>query len=183
MRSPRAALLGLLAPLLVAGAVVAGDPPDPGVVLEEDLGSYTLHARDLASSSLGPTLRVVIGSPSHPTPTGVFQPARLVRHPGWSPGPIARSLGGSARPPSSSGPLGLGKLPLLGAIQIHAGADPVELGKPLTLGCVGVDDASWEALVRWLAERETLHPWRHSRDGEAETGFRRPLRVVVRQSP
>jgi hypothetical protein len=36
MRSPRAALLGLLAPLLVAGAVVAGDPPDPGVVLEVD---------------------------------------------------------------------------------------------------------------------------------------------------
>jgi len=178
MRPPRAALLALV-PLLLAGSGLAGSG-DPGIELEVDLGSFALRARDLATGHPGPTLRVLIGSPANPTPPGVYRPDRLVRHPAWTPGPKARALGGRPHAPSASGPLGVGKLPLRSAIQLHAGADRVELGKPVSLGCVGVDDASWHALVAWLEERGSLEPWRGSDVGEAETGFRRPLRVVVR---
>ena len=88
---------------------------------------------------------------------------RVVRNPGWMPGPHARRLGARAQRPSSDGPLGVGKIPLeSGAIQIHGGADPLELGKPVSLGCVTLRDEGWLELVDWLRSRNSLGPWRET---------------------
>jgi hypothetical protein len=187
-----AAFLALLAPLAAsaddpavpAPALSASALPaqvdDAGILLHVDLASFRLEAFDLDTAAIGPILRVSVGSPSNPTPTGEFRPIRLVANPSWTPGPVARSSGARPHAPSGESPLGLGKLPLeFGAIQIHAGAHPLQLGKPMSLGCVSVDDASWLRLIAWLEERESLQSWRRRANGEIETGFRRPVRVVV----
>jgi lipoprotein-anchoring transpeptidase ErfK/SrfK len=61
----------------------------------------------------------------------------VVRNPGWSPGAIARSVGAHELPPSADGPLGAGKIPFAerGEIALHGGANPLLLGKPVSLGC------------------------------------------------
>ncbi len=174
MRDPRA-LIAILLPMLF------GTARDPGVLIEVDLASFSLASRDLATDAAGPALRIAIGSPAHPTPTGEFHPQRVVRNPGWLPGPHARRLGARAQRPSSDGPLGAGKIPLgIGAIHIHGGADPLELGKPVSLGCVSLRDESWLALVDWLHSRDSLAPWRANPRGDLVSRFRRPIRVVVR---
>jgi hypothetical protein len=171
----------ILAPILAAMPVLIGTRSDPGVLIEVDLASYRLDSRDLSAGSVGPALRIAVGSPAHPTPTGEFHPQRVVRNPGWTPGPHARRLGARAARPSSDGPLGVGKIPLeAGAIQIHGGADPLELGKPVSLGCVTLQDEGWLALVDWLHARNSLEPWRVDDSGDLVSGFRRPVRVVVR---
>lgn len=168
-------LLSWLAPVLFAGV------PDPGLLVEIDLERFELHVVDLGAWTPGPTFAVAIGSPTHPTPRGEFRPIRVIRNPSWVPGPWARSLGAEPAPPSSDGPLGVGKIPLGGnGIQIHGGAHPLELGKPVSLGCVRMLDQGWYALVEWLEDRRALRPWQRQPAGEVESGFRRPLRVVVR---
>jgi hypothetical protein len=171
----------ILAPILAAMPVLIGTRSDPGVLIEIDLASFSLASRDLSADAIGPALRVAVGSPDHPTPTGEFRPKRVVRNPGWKPGPHARRLGARARRPSSDGPLGIGKIPLeAGAIQIHGGADRIELGKPVSLGCVTLQDEGWLELVDWLHARNSLEPWRETPSGKAISRFRRPIRVVVR---
>jgi len=171
----RRALIALVVPVLL------GSARDPGVLIEVDLERFSLESRDLAAGAVGPALRVAVGSPAHPTPTGEFRPRRVVRNPGWWPGPHARRLGARARRPSREGPLGAGKIPLeSGAIQIHGGADPLELGKPVSLGCVTLRDDAWLALVDWLRSRDSLAPERATQRGDLVSAFRRPVRVVVR---
>jgi len=173
MRNP-CVLIALVLPML--GAV-----RDPGLLIEVDLGRFSLESRDLAADAIGPALRIAVGSPAHPTPTGEFHPRRVVRNPGWRPGPHARRLGARARRPSGDGPLGAGKIPLeSGAIQIHGGADALELGKPVSLGCVTLRDDAWQSLVDWLRSRDGLAPERATPRGDLVSSFRRPVRVVVR---
>jgi L,D-transpeptidase catalytic domain len=174
MRNP-CALLALVLPIL------CGSAGDPGVLIEVDLERFSLESRDLAANTAGPALRIAAGSPAHPTPIGEFHPRRVVRNPGWRPGPNAQRLGARAQRPSNDGPLGAGKIPLeAGAIQIHGGADPLELGKPVSLGCVALHDQSWLALVDWLRSRDSLEPERATPHGDLVSAFRRPVRVVVR---
>lgn len=178
MRPLRALTLALI---LLGMPVLIGTRIDPGVLIEVDLARFSLASRDLSEGSAGPALRVAVGSPAHPTPTGEFRPLRVVRNPGWMPGPHARRLGAQARRPSSDGPLGVGKIPLeVGAIQIHGGADPLELGKPVSLGCVTLRDEGWLELVDWLAARNSLGPWQATGRGALTSSFSRPIRVVVR---
>jgi len=168
----------LLAPLV---CLLVGTRSDPGVLIEIDRARFSLETRDLSDGEAGPALRVAIGSPSHPTPAGEYRPSRVVRNPGWRPGAHARRLGARAQRPSSAGPLGVGKIPLASrAIQIHGGADPLELGKPVSLGCVTLRDEGWLELVDWLRQRNSLDPWIATRRGEDVSAFRRPVRVVVR---
>jgi hypothetical protein len=173
--------LVLLTPILLGMPVLLGAISDPGVLIEIDLARFTLACRDLSENAAGPELRVAIGSPAHPTPIGEFRPQRVVRNPGWIPGAHARRLGARARSPSRDGPLGVGKIPLdVGAIQIHGGADALELGKPVSLGCVTLRDEGWLELVDWLHARNTLGPWRARPRGDLVSSFHRPVRVVVR---
>ncbi|MEM7410287.1 MAG: L,D-transpeptidase [Myxococcota bacterium] len=171
---PHGLLLTLLTPALFTASA------DPGVVVEINRSEYRLEVTDLATRERGPSLQVAIGSPSHPTPAGEFWPSAVIRNPSWSPGPHARALGATFTAPSSDSPLGVGKIPLgYNAIQIHGGAHPLELGKPISLGCIELQDAEWFALVRWLEQRGTLATWQPRAAGDVHTTFRRPVRVIV----
>lgn len=174
MRVTPSALVLALVPLLL------GNAGDPGVVLRVDRATFSLRAIDLARSEIGPRFRVVLGSPSHPTPRGRFVVSRVVRNPAWNPGPAARERGAQPLGPSSDGPLGVAKLPFgPGAIALHGGAHDLALGKPVGLGCVETRDRDLEALLDWLEARRVLAPPRVAPDGQVYQTFRRPVRVVV----
>jgi hypothetical protein len=164
------------APFWVAGS------NDPGLLLELDRNTYELRARDLATGVEGPPLRVVLGSPAHPTPSGVFPLRIVVRNPGWNPGEVARASGALPVPPSSGGPLGIGKIPFAegGEIALHGGADPLLLGKPVSLGCARATDDDLLRLIVWLEERRALARPQELASGEFHQHFRRPARVRVR---
>ena len=169
--------------LLLALALpgLLGNAGDRGVILELDRATFSLTARDLADGATGPTLRVVLGSPANPTPSGSFPIYAVVRNPGWKPGPLARSLGASPIPPSSRGPLGVGKIPFAaGGIALHGGADALLLGKPVSLGCVRATDEDLLALLDWLETRGVLLDDSSTAEAEVQQGFLRPARVVVR---
>jgi hypothetical protein len=105
-----------------------------------------------------------------------------VRNPGWSPGTVARSFGAEAAPPSSRGPLGVGKIPFAsrGEVTLHGGAHPLLLGKPVSLGCVRATDDDWLLLVGWLEAQRALQRPVEVAGGELHQYFRRPARVHVR---
>jgi hypothetical protein len=166
----------LCLPWLIAGTA------DPGLLLELDRGTFEVRARDLASGAVGPSLRVVLGSPAHPTPSGTFPLHVVVRNPGWSPGSFARSVGAHAVPPSAEGPLGVGKIPFAerGEIALHGGANPLLLGKPVSLGCARATDQDLLRLLDWLEQQRALQRPVALAGGELRQYFRRPARVSVR---
>lgn len=175
MRSLLPCSLLLLAPLLMAGT------SDPGLLLELDRESFSLTATDLRSEETGPTLRVVMGSPAHPTPSGEFPLYRVVRNPGWKPGETARALGARSVSPSSGGPLGAVKIPFGGnGVALHGGAEPLLLGKPVSLGCVRTLDEEILGLLDWLDAQGGLRQAHVQPDGELHQRFRRPARIRVR---
>jgi len=171
--------IGILAPLLAAASP---EGADRGVLIELDRGAFSVVARDLAAGVRGPELRVALGSPAHPTPAGAFPLRVVVRNPAWKPGAIARARGATPEPPSREGPLGVGKIPFAGGgeIALHGGAEPLLLGKPVSLGCVRAADDDWLALVAWLEARGALHPPVERPNGELVQRFRRPARIRVR---
>jgi len=175
----RRLLLLLLAPLVLV--LVAGSP-DPGIVLELDREGFFLQARDLSGDTLGPRLRVALGSPAHPTPKGSYPVYAVVLNPSWEPGAFAASQGARPEPSSPNGPLGVGKIPFAekGAIALHGGADPLVVGKRVSLGCVRTLDTEFLALVDWLDTRGALGGRVPNQEGEIERFFRRPARVIVR---
>lgn len=166
----------LCLPLLLAGS------PDPGVLLELDRERFEVRARDLATGEDGPRLALVLGSPAHPTPRGDYALHVVVRNPGWSPGAVARSFGARPVAPSSRGPLGVGKIPFAhgGEIALHGGANPLLLGKPVSLGCARATDGDLLRLIAWLEERGAIRDPVPDGDGELLQYFRRPARVRVR---
>jgi len=177
-RAPRSAwLLGLSClPWLLAGT------GDPGVLIELDRAQFEVRVRDLASGAVGPSLRVVLGSPAHPTPPGDFPLHMVVRNPGWSPGVIARSYGAHSVSSSAHGPLGVGKIPFAerGEIALHGGANPLLLGKPVSLGCARATDQDLLRLFAWLEQQRALQRPVAVAGGELRQYFRRPARVTVR---
>jgi hypothetical protein len=168
--------------LLAALPFLVGGLGDPGLLLELDRRTFELSARDLRSDLDGPTLRVVTGSPAHPTPSGDFPIYAVVRNPGWTPGSTARELGALRPvPPSDRGPLGVAKISFGGeGVAIHGGASPLLLGKPVSLGCVRTLDEELLSLIDWLDGQGGLLAARPQPDGELHQGVRRPVRIVVR---
>jgi L,D-transpeptidase catalytic domain len=182
MRQPtRLQCAARLAALLCLPWLCAGTS-DPGVLLELDRGRFEVRVRDLASGAEGPSLRVALGSPAHPTPKGDFPLHVVVRNPGWHPGVLARSYGARPVAPSAGGPLGAGKIPFAerGEIALHGGANPLLLGKPISLGCARATDQDLLKLFAWLEQHRALQRPVEAEDGELRQYFRRPARVVVR---
>ncbi len=58
--------------LLLALPLLVGSGPDPGILLEIDRTTFELTSLDLRDALEGPQIRVVLGSPAHPTPAGTF---------------------------------------------------------------------------------------------------------------
>ena len=167
---------------LLCAPWLIGASADPGVLLELDREAFEVRVRDLASGAVGPSLRVVLGSPAHPTPSGSFPLHVVVRNPGWNPGAIARSSGAREIPPSPDGPLGVGKIPFAerGEIALHGGANPLLLGKPVSLGCARATDEDLLRLIDWLEQQRALQRPETVAGGELRQYFRRPARVSVR---
>lgn len=164
-----------LGPLLLAGS------SDPGIVFELDRERFVLQATDLASGAVGPRLRVAVGSPAHPTPSGEFPVYQVVRRPGWRPGETARRYGARPIAPSTRGPLGVAKIGFGRAgIALHGGADPLLIGKPISLGCVRALDDDVLGLLDWLDGQGALGRNRPQPDGEIHQAFRRRALMVVR---
>ena len=175
MRALRLLTLMALLPMLSAGT------NDPGLLLKLDRESFSLTAHDLRNGESGPRLRVVMGSPAHPTPNGDFPLFAVVRNPGWKPGSIARSLGAHPAAPSMYGPLGVARITFgPGGLALHGGAEPVLLGKPISLGCVRTLDEELLTLLDWFDERGGLQRVHAQPDGELHQSFRRPARLVIR---
>lgn len=162
-------------------SLLLGAGTDPGVLLELDREQFELTVRDLRRAADGPRLRVVLGSPGHPTPAGSFPLYRVIRNPRWTPGALARDAGAQRTLPSRHGPMGVAKIPFAaGGIALHGAADPLLLGKPVSLGCVRLADGELLALLDWLKLRSVLGPQRRSPDGEHYQDFWRPAHLVVR---
>ena len=168
-------LIAFVVPLLLLGA-----SGDPGLLLELDRDAYLVVARDLRAGVNGPALRVAVGSPAHPTPTGSFPLRQVVHNPGWSPGPTARRAGARFEPPSNEGPLGVAKIPFLGVYALHGGSRPLLLGKPITLGCLRSADPQLLELLAWLGQQGALGAERPLASGESGQSFVRPVRLVIR---
>jgi hypothetical protein len=172
----------LLRCLLVAlcAAPLLGATGDPGVLLELDRERFELRARDLRAEREGPSMRVAIGSPAHPTPEGNFPVHLVVRNPRWRPGETARERGARERPASSDGPLGIAKISFgPEGVALHGGARALLIGKPVSLGCVRATDADLAALLDWLEAAGALGPREPAQDGEIHQSFRRRARIVV----
>ena len=156
-------------------------PRDPGILLELNRTTYQLTARDLSDQDTGPALKVVLGSPAHPTPAGTFPIYQVVHSPEWQPGSIARARGAEPVPASVAGPMGIAKIPFAaGGIALHGGAHPLLLGKPVSLGCVRTQDADLDNLIAWLGDQGALGKNRRRENGESQQAFLRPARIVVR---
>ena len=163
----------------VAGALTGA--ADPGILLVLDRERFVIESRDLRDDQRGPELRVVIGSPAHPTPAGNFAIEQVVRNPRWTPGTIARGRGARQIPASDDGPLGVAKLTFgPEGVALHGGARRVLLGKPVSLGCVRALDADLLALLDWLDAAGALGKQRPGDGGEIKQRFERPARIVVR---
>jgi hypothetical protein len=177
MRRRAAPLLSLL---LMAAAPLVRAADDPGILFELDRTRFEVQVRDLRDAREGPALRVVIGSPSHPTPAGNFAIHQVVRNPRWTPGHIARGRGAQEKAASSDGPLGVAKISFgPDGVALHGGARALLLGKPISLGCVRALDADMLALLDWLEEAGALGEQRPGVEGEITQRFQRRARIVV----
>jgi hypothetical protein len=161
------------------GALAAADP---GVVFELDRAHFTLTVRDQRSGEALPPIPVVLGSPAHPTPGGVYPLELVILNPAWQPGPAARAAGASREAASLVTPMGVAKIPFAagGAIALHGGGDPHLLGKPVSSGCVRASDADLLRTLAWLVERGALGLPERRPDGEIVRPFERGARLIVR---
>jgi hypothetical protein len=167
--------------ILLSAVLLGSDAADPGILLEVDRERFELTTRDLGADADGPLLSVALGSPANATPTGDFRLHQVIRNPEWRPGRIARAAGAEPVPASSSGPLGIAKIPFApDGIALHGGAHPLVLGKPVSMGCVRLADSDLLGLLDWLDAQGVLGPQREKPNGERPQGFRRPVRLRVR---
>jgi len=170
------ALAGFAACVALLGA--AGDP---GLRVRIDLSRFELRATDPRGEREPLELPVATGSPAHPTPHGRFRPWVVVRYPAWQPGPIARSMGAQPQDASDDTPMGIAKIPLSSSgLALHGGADPLLLGKPVSLGCVRLADADMLRLLEWLDGAGALTAPLRSASGELHQRLRRRVTFEVR---
>jgi hypothetical protein len=168
------AAFGVCVALLGAGR-------DPGLQVRIDLARFELRATDPRGGREALQLPIATGSPAHPTPRGRFRPWVVVRNPAWRPGPLARSLGAASLGASDDTPMGVAKIPLAGTgFALHGGADPLLLGKPVSLGCVRVLDGDMLRLLEWLDAAGALTAPRRAASGELHQQLRRPVTFEVR---
>jgi lipoprotein-anchoring transpeptidase ErfK/SrfK len=158
-----------------AGASVRGGD---AIQIEVSLDRYELRVVENGRTRL--RFDISLGMPSTPTPTGGFTLREVISNPSYRPGPEALRRGARPRGASPEGPLGIAKIPFQGSFQIHAGEDPLAMGKPMTLGCVGLTDASMRVLLDWLAERGAIAEGERAAGGQVHHRFLRPAYLRIR---
>ena len=164
-----------------AALVFAGATRDPGVRVHVDLERFELTAVDARRPDESLVLPIATGSPAHPSPAGRYAPHEVVRNPGWKPGQQARAWGAQPIEPSARGPMGVAKIPLSAdGFALHGGANPILVGKPVSLGCVRLSDEDMLTLLGWLERGGALAAPRVADNGEIHQRLRRPVAVEVR---
>lgn len=165
----------------IAALALIGAARDPGVHVRVDLERFELVAVDARRPADALVLAVATGSPEHPSPPGRYTPREVVRNPGWKPGVRAREWGAEPMDPSEHTPMGVAKIPLTAnGFALHGGANPIVVGKPVSLGCVRLSDPDMLALLDWLERAGALAPARPRANGEIHQGLRRPVAFEVR---
>ncbi len=186
-RNPLASWCRVLVPVLALACFVAGvgcadkalaRVPRDAIRIEVSLDRYEMRVVERGRTEL--RFDISTGMPSTPTPTGGFTLHRVIANPSFSPGPQARRRGAKASRASSRGPLGIAKIPFQGSFLIHAGEDPLAMGKPMTLGCVGLTDDSMGSLLRWLKQRGALDRGRRDARGQLHHSLLRPTYLRIR---
>jgi hypothetical protein len=168
------AMFGICWALLAAGR-------DDGLRVQIDLERFELSASDPRGDAEPLRLAVATGSPAHPSPRGRFRPWLVVRNPAWRPGPVARSRGAEPIDASGETPMGVAKIALdRSGFALHGGADPLLLGKPVSLGCLRLSDADMLRLLEWLDQAGALAAPRPADGGELHQWLRRPVTFEVR---
>ena len=166
---------------VLATLALCAAAPDPGVHVRVDLARFELVAVDPRRPDDSLVLPIATGSPEHPSPPGRYLPQAIVRNPGWKPGGKARAWGALPVDPSQDGPMGAAKIPLTGdGFAVHGGANPLLVGKPVSLGCVRLSDPDMLALLDWLERAGALAPPRPRENGEIHQALRRPVAFEVR---
>jgi L,D-transpeptidase-like protein len=165
----------------VAAALTSvGAARDPGLRVRVDLARFELVAVDERHPDETLVLPVATGSPAHPSPSGRYLPHEVVRNPGWQPGAQARAWGAEPMDPSDHGPMGIAKITLRGdGFAVHGGANPILVGKPVSLGCVRLSDRDMLALLDWLDRAGALEPGHASGNGEIHQRLRRTVAFDV----
>jgi hypothetical protein len=166
----------------VIGALVSmGSTRDSGVHVRLDLERFELVAVDALRPNEPLVLPIATGSPAHPSPTGRYSPHEVVRNPGWQPGAQARAWGAEPMDPSDHTPMGVAKIPLASnGFALHGGANPILVGKPVSLGCVRLSDTDMLLLLDWLERGGALAKPRPEKNGEIHQALRRPVAFEVR---
>jgi len=178
MRGRRRTIAALAA---VAALGLTGSARDPGVRVRLDLERFQLVAVDGRRPGDELVLPIATGSPAHPSPPGHYAPHEVVRNPGWKPGAQARAWGAQPIDPSAAGPMGVAKIPLRGdGFALHGGANPLVVGKPVSLGCVRLSDPDMLAFLDWLDRAGALAAPHSSANGEIHQPLRRPVAFDVR---
>jgi hypothetical protein len=77
--------------------------------------------------------------------------------------------------------MGVAKIPLSGdGFALHGGANPILVGKPVSLGCVRLSDSDMLAFLDWLDRAGALAEARPAANGEILQPLRRPVAFDVR---
>ncbi len=165
---------------LIAVIALCGATRDPGVEVRVDLERFELIAIDARLPAESLVLPIATGSPEHPSPAGRYVPHQVVRNPGWKPGSQARAWGARPMDPSNHTPMGVAKIPLSSdGFALHGGANPLLVGKPVSLGCVRLSDPDMMELLDWLERAGALAPARAQSNGEIHQSLRRPVAFEV----
>ena len=166
---------------VIAALTLVGATRDPGVRVRVDLTRFELVATDARRPDETLTLPIATGSPAHPSPAGTYRPRVVVRNPAWHPGEQARAWGAEPMEAGADTPMGVAKIPLRAdGFALHGGANPILVGKPVSLGCVRLSDRDMLALLDWLDRGGALAKEKPAANGEIVQPLRRPVAFEVR---
>lgn len=112
-------------------------PERTGVGFSVVIDRERLRLRLYRGEELVRTLRVGLGKPSHPTPTGEFRIVNMERDPTWNPPDSRWAEGMGPIPPGPANPLGTRWIGISSpAIGIHGTPAPETVGRRSSHGCI-----------------------------------------------
>ena len=122
--------------------------PDTTLRLVLNIPTYTVHVfEDHAETG---SYRVAVGSARYPTRVGTFAITSITWNPWWIPPPSDWARNEKKTPPGPRNPMGKVKINYGPAYYLHGTPDSLRLGRPLSHGCVRMQNADAVALGIYL---------------------------------
>ncbi|HEY0304546.1 MAG TPA: L,D-transpeptidase [Longimicrobiales bacterium] len=129
--------------------------PDTTLRLILNIPAYTVHVFE-DDTETG-SYRVAVGSARYPTRVGTFAITSITWNPWWVPPPSDWARNEKKTPPGPNNPMGKVKINYGPAYYLHGTPDSLRLGRPLSHGCVRMQNADAVALALYL-QRATYAP-------------------------